>query len=196
MSNRYLTYRYPVPACNKEFENLTFGLNIGYIEGCLDFEVPFSAELFKSTEDSYYVGIFLPVIKAFEPRLMRGYSPEYCYYSYFLDAKEDEVVTLKYDKSAIYRGDCSFLKIGMKSFGYKADVVVLDKYLNYIEQCGLIDFVGKVRNGEICYLLDPNDNFVIYLRIRLKSEERVEAETRLMFRSVENTDVLIAFPGN
>lgn len=194
MSERLLTYRYPVPALNSLSENYTFGINVGYIEGCLDYTVPFSAELFRGSDDSAFLGVFLPVIKKYEPREMIEAGTEYRYYIHFLNAPDCDVYEVTYADSNLRKEDFSFLKIGLTSFKYKADMVTLDKYLSYIESCGLVDFKGKVRNGEISYFIDKNNNFIVYIKICLKSMGKIEAETSLKFKSMEYDDVLVAFP--
>ena len=76
----------------------------------------------------------------------------------------------------------SVLPIGMVDRGQEENFKILQWYLNYIEETGLVQFTGNLRSCSVFYYTDVNGNDLVQIRTGLITDGRVEATTGLSFR--------------
>lgn len=138
--------------------------NIGWTRGVMDDGVPFEAEMWLMN-DELVVSIMMPE--------MFTDSRSTC------DLEEDD-----FGEESIQRcQESSILKIGMVDRGFVTDIVVVQLYVEYLVNNGIIHFLNKYENGAVHLLTDKEKNNIAGVIITLNSHGEVWAETSLIFQN-------------
>ena len=141
--------------------------NIGWTHGVLSNGVPFEAELWVM-DNELTICIIIPEIFKCDDEI-----------EYECDVEENEVFEDE-------RTESSILKIGTYDRGYVTDHALIIKYVEYLEEFGLITFLSNHRNGGVHLLRDREGNNIVAVMITLCTIKQAYAETPLVFKGFKN----------
>ena len=143
--------------------------NIGYTQGILDGGIPFEAELWNNA-NGQSPSVVMPEIFIVEQ--MDNISDEY-----------RKVVTYRNQAESMHEG---VLTIGMVDCGVIDDFDLTIKYVDFLEEKGLIEFVAEMRNGTVFLNTDIEGHDLVNVTITLKEDGNFFATTPLQFRNFPN----------
>ncbi len=169
------------PVCNHTVE---IGKeNLGYTQGIMMDGVPFEAELWTNDTETC-VSFILPeeVLEIQDDDEEEGLWLEEVPYEE-KGVPDNTVEGIELSKES---ADYSVLDIGMVDRGYINEVDVIEEYVSYLEDMGLLEYTTKLRNGTLRFLTDVEGHNVVCVIISLLIDGEVQARTPLNFR---------AFPG-
>lgn len=152
----FINNKYDFPVCNHQ--ELVEVENLGYIQGLFSDGIPYEAELY-ARDDLLSMAIIMPELCSRENGILES---------------EAGGVT-EYD--SVYDDSEFVLAIGMVDRGYETDIRVVDWYISYLEEMGMLDFWTKYRNGVIQYLTDINGNDYVEIFITLMVGNDILATT-------------------
>lgn len=165
-------FSYSFPVCNHT-ESVNED-NIGFIQGYMNYSVPFEAELFTNYMNEIVLGIVMPVLGEKEIPLghCKGLQKSAA------NAKGNVLGMV----SKVESWDNSVLTIGMVMDMEEEDINVCIAYVKFIKDMGLIEFTSNVENCSMFYYTDINGTELVKLLITLKHESELIATTPLSFR--------------
>ena len=147
--------------------------NIGYSNGITADGLPFEAEIYsygKEENEQKELAIIIPDIYVEE---------DDCEDMEDAPVETSNIEGFKYE---VQMQNYSVLPIGMVDRGQEENFKILQWYLNYIEETGLVQFTGNLRSCSVFYYTDVNGNDLVQIRTGLITDGRVEATTGLSFR--------------
>ena len=161
------------PICNHK--NCVTSDNIGYVQGLLEDNRPFEAELFLAN-GGCILGVIMPVLEwlsdPIEKRDGRGVP---------VFSKENSKVRGLVRQAELK--DNGVLPIGMVEEGEAGNSMTIMLYTGFLEDMGILTFLGKERNGYVEYLTDINGNDLVRVLVTLQYENgEVVATTPLRFK--------------
>lgn len=150
------------PICNHTQE--IDASNLGFCQGIVSDGNPFEAELWENEEEKALTVILpeleIPVQKTNslgESSNVVGFKTDYPY------------------------EDGSVLWIGMVNNGQEHDDEIVQFYVDYLKESGLIEFAGDMENGAVIYCTDIAGSNLVNVTIALEEKGHILAETDLKF---------------
>lgn len=167
------------PVCNHK--NLVTSNNIGYIQGLLEDNRPFEAELFLDGGECT-LGIIMPILEWISDPIEKKDGKGVATFS----KEKSKVVGLK---RQVEFKDNGVLPIGMVEEGETRNSMTLRLYVSFLEDMGVVKFLGKERNGYVEYLTDINGNDLVRVLVTLQYENgEVVATTPFRFKKFLSKD--------
>ena len=161
------------PICNHK--NCVTRDNLGYVQGLLEDNRPFEAELFLDNGECI-IGIIMPVLERLSDPIEKRDGRSAPVFS-----KENSKVRGLVRKAELR--DNGVLPIGMVEEGETHNFMTIQLYTGFLEDMGIIKFTGKERNGYVEYLTDINGNDLVRVLITLQyGNGEVAATTPLRFK--------------
>lgn len=168
MSNdscKYFEIKYYMPCCNHT-EGITKH-NIGYSVGVTYDGIPFEAELFEDG-DTVTMSVIMPSI---------------------FDSNPIGKIKLKKASNIIgFRNECpamdySVLDIGMVDEGEEDELDVIQQYVDFLTENGIVSFSSNMQNGSVFYRVDVRGNDLTKVEITMSEPDEFWAYTDLDFNN-------------
>ena len=179
-----ISSKWDFPACNHSFRATSD--NIGYVQGMLIDNRPFEAELFIANNECV-LGLIMPVVKEIKNREERD---KVCN-SDFLKNKKGNV--LGFTRKAEFV-DNGILTLLMLKLDEETNLNVLNSYVAFLEEMGIVKFLTAERNCYIEYYNDINGTDLVRILIALEYDNsEVVATTPLRFRQFNKKEIIDAY---
>ena len=127
--------------------------NIGFVQGILDDGIPFEAELWRN-EIGLNMSIVMPDVLSCQ-RIKTGLV-------------EGDIVGFHNQEQRIHRG---VLAIDMVDNGVCDDLNIIINYVDFLEEKGVLSFVGEMRNGVVLFVTDVAGKELVYITVTLEEDE-------------------------
>lgn len=159
----YFELKHEMPCCNH-----TDGIskhNIGYSVGVTYEGIPFEAELFEDGE-TVTMSVIMPSI---------------------FDSNPIGKIKHKKDSNIIgFRNECpaedySILDIGMVDEGEEDELDVIQQYVDFLTDNGIVSFACNMQNGAVMYRVDVRGNDLTKVVITMSEPDQMWAYTDLDF---------------
>ena len=134
--------------------------NLGWVRGVFDDGLPFEAELWEHDGEKN-VSVLVPIDCPISPV---GIDKE--------DNETENLVPFQTEQQYVNGG---VLAVGMILLGDETDDKILYSWVYYLEEKGLINFIGKWMNGAVQYVEDRNGNTFAQIIVELEDEDMVYA---------------------
>jgi len=187
--NGYIEGYREFPACNHVQD--IGPENIGYTNGITWEGLPFEAEIYcygEKGNEQKELAIIFPDIYVEEDDC-EDYELDYEEisddedsdggYTVHYKRAENNVAGFSYQMEI---KEYSVLPIGMVDRGQETNFKILQWYLSYIEDLGLITFTSEMRSCAVFYYTDINGTDLVQIRTGLITNGKEEAKTDLTFR--------------
>ena len=139
------------------------------MQGILKNGVPFEAELWKN---EISVNMSVVMSKQFEVSDKKA-NP----------LKKGNLIGFHNEVEDIHNG---ILTIGMVDGGISTELSVTVKYVEYLQENGLVEFVGDMENGSVFYVTDIEGKDLVYVTVTLSENGEEFAKTSLEFMNFPN----------
>lgn len=143
--------------------------NIGYVQGIMKDGVPFEAELWKN-ELGENISVVLPELFVNQRKESKP-------------LKKDNLVGFHNQVEDIHNG---VLTIGMVDGGIDTELDVTMKYVDFLKENDIVEFVGGMENGSVFHVTDVEGKDLIYVTVALSDRDKVLAKTSLHFMKFPN----------
>lgn len=163
----YFISKYEMPICNHV--SCVTDDNVGFTMGIMKDGTPFEAEIFTYEKDrvkNVDIGVMLPVL----------HGTSTCEED---EEDDDETVTeYRYSETAINNG---IMYIGMVEEYEEDNLDIIQYYVRYLVENGIIKFYTNYENGYVYYYTDQRGNMFAYVVINIMVDDNVVAYTMLDF---------------
>lgn len=178
---KYMELGMDFPLCNH-----TQGIgpeNVGYQTGVMDDGQPFEVEVYTygdGDEKMSELALIMPDIYVEEDDLDDDMEDN----EDGLEADKSNVIGFSYE---VEMKDYSVLPIGMVVRGQETSFPIIKWYVDYIEEMGIVEFLGDVRGGSVFYYTDANGNDLVQVRVNLISNGKEEGRMHFSLRQFMQT---------
>lgn len=144
--------------------------NLGWIRGVFDDGLPFEAELWEY-EESKNISVLIPS-KNYEKSKTISVSLPSKDYDGITEKEGENIIPFHNSQGFVHGG---VLAVGMVSLGCETDDETVYNLVYYLEEKGLINFVGDWRNGFVRYVVDKSGNIFSEIVVELELDENIFA---------------------
>ena len=155
--------------------------NIGYQTGMFDDGLPFEVEEYEYGEGDSKVrelAIIMPDIGVEEDDCEDGEN-DLDYDTYDKSSEKSNIEMFQYKMEL---KDYSALPIGMVLRGQEDSFPIIKWYQEFIEEMGIVEYVGDIRTASVFYYTDVNGNDLVQVRTGLITNGVVEAVSNVPLR--------------
>lgn len=156
------------PVCNHDGADED---NMGYTVGLFNDGTPFEAEYW-GDGNSYSISVIIPEKKEFisdDRNNIQNDSNIVGFHNW----------VMSYDNAILCQG--------MVDEGIEEELIVIQKYVDYLIDIGIVTFCSEVLNGAVFYRIDILGNHLAEIKINLKENGEELAKTKLNFKKFPNT---------
>lgn len=165
------------------------GDNIGYVQGMLEDNRPFEAELFLGNGECT-LGVIMPIVDEIESAVARLETRSA---SCLKNEKGNVIGFVK----QVETQDNGVLPIGMVELGETDDLDITCKYVDFLEGLGVVKFLTAERNGYIEYYNDIHGTELVRVLVILQyANGEVVATTPFRFRKFGYFELIDAYKEN
>ena len=144
---------------------------MGYTVGLFNDGTPFEAEYW-GDGNSYSISVIIPEKKEFISDDRNNIQND-------SNIVEFHNCVMSYDNAILCQG--------MVDEGIEEELIVIQKYVYYLIDIGIVTFCSEVLNGAVFYRIDILGNHLAEIKINLKENGEELAKTKLNFKKFPNT---------